>query len=45
MSLIQFAEVQKHNNAKDLWCVINGRVLDLTEFAADHPGGSLHTTS
>lgn len=33
------AEVAKHNTEGDCWCVVNGQVLDLTDFLADHPGG------
>ncbi|GAA6061068.1 hypothetical protein JCM10212_000111 [Sporobolomyces blumeae] len=32
-------EVAKHNSKDDCWVVINGQVLDVTEFKADHPGG------
>lgn len=38
--LIPLSEVEKHNKPNDLWCIINGRVLDLTEFAPNHPGGA-----
>lgn len=33
------AEVGKHNKADDCWVVVNGEVLDVTDFLADHPGG------
>jgi len=33
-------EVAKHNNNDDCWVIIHGRAYDVTEFKADHPGGS-----
>ncbi|KIK68935.1 hypothetical protein GYMLUDRAFT_34953 [Collybiopsis luxurians FD-317 M1] len=32
-------EVAKHKDKKDVWVVVNGEVLDVTEFLPDHPGG------
>jgi alkylation response protein AidB-like acyl-CoA dehydrogenase len=34
-------EVAKHNNADDLWCIIDHRVYDLTDFVDAHPGGNV----
>ncbi|KAF9495282.1 Flavocytochrome c [Pleurotus eryngii] len=32
-------EVAKHTKKDDVWVVIEGQVLDVTEFLPDHPGG------
>ena len=38
--VIDASEVVAHNNPRDgYWVIISGRVYDLTEFAAMHPGG------
>ena len=31
-------DVAKHNTEKDCWVVVNGEVLDVTNFLPDHPG-------
>lgn len=33
-------EVKKHDKPNDAWVVYNGRVLDITSFLDNHPGGS-----
>lgn len=32
--------MSKHNKEGDVWVVVNGEVLDVTNFLQDHPGGS-----
>lgn len=33
------AEVSKHASAHDAWVIINGKVLDITTWLEEHPGG------
>ncbi|KAJ7690669.1 FAD binding domain-containing protein [Mycena rosella] len=33
------ADVGKHTKKEDVWVVVNGEVLDVTNFLPDHPGG------
>mmetsp|Transcript_29393 Transcript_29393/g.44406 ORF Transcript_29393/g.44406 Transcript_29393/m.44406 type:complete len:113 (+) Transcript_29393:85-423(+) len=35
------AEVAQHNSKQDCWVVLNGQVLNVTNFLKDHPGGEL----
>lgn len=34
-------EVAKNNSLESLWCIVDHRVYDLTDFADAHPGGSV----
>jgi len=34
-------EVAKHTTKSDCWVVLHGRVLNVTDFLGDHPGGEL----
>jgi delta8-fatty-acid desaturase len=36
-----WTEVAKHNTRSDAWLVMKGNVYDVTDFAPDHPGGSI----
>merc|ERR1712203_993276 len=38
---ITLAEVAKHNTKTDCWVVVNGQVLNVTNFLSEHPGGEL----
>jgi len=38
---ITLEEVAKHNTKTDCWVVLNGEVLNVTDFLKDHPGGEL----
>lgn len=39
--VFSLAEVQKHCSQRDAWVVVHGKVLDITDFIASHPGGDL----
>ncbi|EER10021.1 succinate dehydrogenase, putative, partial [Perkinsus marinus ATCC 50983] len=34
-------EISKHNSRESCWVVIDGEVLDVTDFLPDHPGGDI----
>jgi flavocytochrome c len=34
-------EVAKHTTKEDCWVILHGRVLDVTKFLGEHPGGEL----
>lgn len=36
---IKYSEVNKHNTKADIWVCINGKVVELTQFIDEHPGG------
>merc|ERR1712127_29026 len=38
---ITLEEVAKHNTKADCWVVVNGEVLNVTNFLSEHPGGEL----
>ncbi|KAL5711770.1 hypothetical protein ACHQM5_014012 [Ranunculus cassubicifolius] len=37
--IFTLSQVSEHNNSKDCWLVIHGKVYDVTKFLEDHPGG------
>lgn len=37
--MVDFQEVQKHNQKNDCWVIIHNRVYDVTDFLPEHPGG------
>merc|ERR1719272_1425716 len=34
-------EVAKHTTKDDCWVILDGKVLDVTNFLSEHPGGEL----
>jgi len=41
MSAYTLTDVAQHNSKTDCWVVVNGEVLNVTNFLKDHPGGEL----
>ncbi|KAG2663538.1 hypothetical protein I3843_16G037000 [Carya illinoinensis] len=37
--IFTLSQVERHRSKKDCWLVINGRVLNVTKFLKEHPGG------
>lgn len=37
--IISIEEVAKHNSEEDFWFILHDKVLDVTEFLLEHPGG------
>lgn len=35
------ADIAKHNKESDVWVTVDGKVLDVTKFIPDHPGGKM----
>ncbi|XP_006648885.1 cytochrome b5-like [Oryza brachyantha] len=38
-AVYSFQEVSKHNDRKDCWLIIGGKVYDVSPFMEEHPGG------
>ncbi|KAE8659154.1 arginine N-methyltransferase 2-like [Hibiscus syriacus] len=38
-TVFSLSQVAQHKSKKDCWLVIDGRVLNLTKFLEEHPGG------
>merc|ERR1712178_601942 len=41
MSYYSLADVAKHTTKTDCWVILDGKVLDVTSFLSEHPGGEL----
>ncbi|EFJ09284.1 hypothetical protein SELMODRAFT_271829 [Selaginella moellendorffii] len=37
--IMAYSELAEHNNRKDCWLLISGKIYDVTKFLEDHPGG------
>ncbi|GFY86018.1 hypothetical protein Acr_04g0007560 [Actinidia rufa] len=37
--IFTLSQVAQHKSKEDCWFIINGRVLDVTKFLEEHPGG------
>ena len=40
LPILTMDEVARHSAPDDMWIVIDGRVLDVTNFLQEHPGGT-----
>lgn len=40
---IALSEVSNHKSADDCWMAVDGKVYDVTDFIANHPGGNVIT--
>lgn len=38
--VIALSEFDEHNKPTDCWIVIDGKIIDVTTFADNHPGGA-----
>lgn len=38
--VLNMTELAKHNNASSCWLLLSGKIYDVTDFVASHPGGS-----
>ncbi|MCL7038460.1 hypothetical protein MKW94_024562 [Papaver nudicaule] len=39
MKIYSYEDLSRHNQIKDCWLLISGKVYDVTQFMNDHPGG------
>ena len=39
--IVTLDELRGHNVPRDAWCSVDGRVVDITDFAKRHPGGDI----
>mmetsp|Transcript_13770 Transcript_13770/g.34631 ORF Transcript_13770/g.34631 Transcript_13770/m.34631 type:complete len:480 (+) Transcript_13770:121-1560(+) len=37
---VSWSELSKHSTAQDCWVALHGKVYDVTQFLAEHPGGA-----
>ena len=37
--LLKKEEIALHSDSTDCWIIVNGKVWDLTQYLANHPGG------
>lgn len=44
-TVLDFAEVAKHNTVSDCWMIISGKVYDVSNYAGAHPGGAQNIAS